>query len=247
MTGPAAVREHAAVGAPAAGGTAVDEPRWARFLSFWALGTAAAELALLLVFAVVLLPLENPLADEFLELAWALERPGFVRLVVALDVVVWIGLAGLLLGLGVYFVRRAQVRGTCCSAPITTSVGVVGALARVEGVLGTAQAYAGAAAAEQARTLDSFLDRAAFTTTAFNAGTVFWALGFLLAGWIGLTVAPFPRWLAGAFALLGALALLDLLVYVATDEFVLDVVKFPLLLLVLVASAWGFRRLARRA
>lgn len=102
-------------------------------------------------------------------------------------------------------------------------------------MLGTAQAYAGAAAAEQARTLDSFLDRAAFTTTAFNAGTVFWALGFLLAGWIGLTVAPFPRWLAGAFALLGALALLDLLVYVATDEFVLDVVKFPLLLLVLVA------------
>lgn len=218
--------------------------RWLVFLSRWSLVAAVVELALLGLAVVWFLPASEagPLTAEHGELAAALSDPGLYRMLAVLDVAVWVALGGLFVGLAAVFARRAPIRAALLAAcGVGQLLGVAGAFMRLEVVGGVVSRH-GDAAASDAQVLDWFVGLQDVVFSLFNAGALLWAVAFVLAASVGWRAVEVPRWLAGAFGVLGVVAVVDVGLYLITGGFVLDLVKFALLPVVLIASAAGFRR-----
>jgi hypothetical protein len=208
---------------------------WLKFLSRWAVALALVYLALLAAFAVLLgsagsAPLESA------ELVAASRDPGFHRLTALLDALVWIGLGGTLLASAGLFARRAPVRAAFLAAcGVGQVAGLIGACLRLSATGAFAARYVAASADQQPAVVQSYVSLFQVISAHYNAGGLLYGVGFLLIGWMSLSLGGFPRWLAAWFAVSGAYAVANQGVVVAAGTFL------PLPLFVLHAWVGGDR------
>lgn len=220
------------------------EAHWYRFLSRWALFAGIAELVLLVLAILWFLPAtqDSPLAEEYGELVAASSNPTLYRLLVVFDIAVWVALGGFFITLGVILASRAPVRGTLLAAcGVGQIAGVLGAFTRLEGMSSVAERYV-ELDRDQEAVLESYLNLQAVISSQFNAGALLWSVAFLLVAWVGLTMTEFPRWLVILIAILGLVAIIDIILYFLSGDFYLDLLKFPLLPIVFFAVAVAFWR-----
>jgi hypothetical protein len=228
-------------------GGGMPQPRWLAFVSRWAFAVSCVEVALLALAVGWFLPVSEAgsAGPEYGELAAALASPALYRLLAVLDIAVWIGLGGLLIGLAAVLAGRAPIASVLIAAcGLGQILGMTGGYLRLHGI-GEFASRHGKAALDDPQVLASFLGLQDVMYALFNSGALLWTAGFVLVALVAWRVAAFPRWLVVVFGLLGGVAVLDLGLYLATGDFPLDVVKFPLLAAALFSTAFAFRRRAR--
>lgn len=187
------------------------ETDWLKFLARWALVTALAVVGLFGAFGM-LMAAAGPVAEEadfaLVELVGASRSPAAHRLLAALDVLVWLGLGGTLLGFASLFARWAPRRAAVLAAcGVGQLIGALGGYMRLGAVNELAARHAAAAPDQQATLVQVYLTVAEIISAHFDIGQLLYGVGFLLLGSVGLSLAGFPRWLAVWLGLSGLWAI----------------------------------------
>jgi hypothetical protein len=177
----------------------------------------------------------SPLPQEYFELVAAIHSPTLYRLIMTLDVTVWVELGDFFLALAAIFAHRAPIRGLFILACALGMVaGMVGAYARLEGKTAPAARYLTAPPDQQASLLRSYLDLRLTIGANFGAGALLWSTALLLAASVAWSMAEFPRWLSVGLSLPGSMMLLKQILELVTGAD-LGVVFFPTFILLIVA------------
>jgi hypothetical protein len=212
---------------------------WSRFIALWALATGLAAAALFGAFGS-LFATTGDLPEDNAELEMALEHPNVFTLAITLDILVWIGLAGLLVALGAVLFGRVPIRGLLVVvAGAASSVGLAAAYLRLRGTLDLAERYEQESGGAREDVLLAHLDLQQIIFAGFNGGSLVGSLAFLLVGSAAVLVG-LPRWIAVSFAFVGTLGLLNNILSVDA----LFLVYFALLIVLLFAVSAVFRRRA---
>lgn len=189
------------------------ERAWSRLLARWSLATAIAYLAPWLA-APFLFATTNKLESDFQELSWAINQPVAFRIVIGLDSLLWIFLAGIFLLLAVVARRQSPVLALFIAACAGGHLfGSAGGYLRLVGTADIATRYLGASADQRAVVLESY--RSLHSTTLYlqDFGALFTKAGLTLSAVIAFRMPGFlPRWLAIGFLVQAAIGivLLDL-------------------------------------
>lgn len=204
---------HVRVRRPAEGGTHsrsdAGADRWRRFLSTWGLGGALAMVALFATLgAVQSSAAAGAMGPDLTEFAAALHNLAVYRIGSALDIAVWLALGGMFVALGAILAPRAPVRaGLVAVCGVGQLAGAIGGFTRLEGITRLAAGYAEADSAEQALRQGAARALQLVINIHFGAGSVLWTAALLLVASVAWRMEWFPRWLAVAMALTGALNL----------------------------------------
>lgn len=206
-----------------------DDAAWSTFLARWALFAALALVALFVAFGALLAATGDTAATDFaiVELVGASRSPALHRVMGALDLLVWLGIGGTLLGFAGLFAPWARRRAALLAAcGVGQLAGAVGAYMRLVSVNELAGRYAAAAPDQQAVLVQAQLTLFQIISAHFNLGQLLNGAGFLLLASAGLSLAGFPRWLAVWFGLSGLYAVVAQVVLAAGSTALLPV--FPL-------------------
>lgn len=209
-----------------------------KFISRWALFGGLAELALLVMMMAFVMPASqgSGLSDDFMELVAAGRIPGVYRLAIILDASVWLAIGGLLVAFGILFFRTHPLKSVWIAAGGLAQVtGFTGAFLRLEGTGGLAGNYLSAAPDQQARILRSYLDLQTAFNAHFDAGSLIYALSFLLVSIVIWKTNTFPRWYGFLLALVGTLNLANDVINLASGGY-----QFMLFFLALLAEIATF-------
>lgn len=127
--------------------------------------------------------------------------------------------------------------------------GLIGAFIRLNGNSETAELYAGAAPDRQEALLQSYSYMQSAVFSHFDAGSLLWGVGLLLAASVVWSLEGYPRWLAAVIALPNVLRLPVIVIEIATglDLGFAFLPQFLLLIAAFFSVFWTFRRRARRA
>ncbi|MGH2382173.1 MAG: hypothetical protein ACRDG7_13265 [Candidatus Limnocylindria bacterium] len=173
-----------------------------RLTSRAALGTALVFSALFIAMFSLLLPLSD-VPEGQQELIAASRNPQLWRLSSVLDVGVWLGTAVILLGLAVAAFAAAPLRALLIGlAAAAQPLGAMGGMLRLSAVTELGSRYG----TDQESVVAAYRTVNEVINTHFDLGSLLYAVGFLLAAWVGLRYRLLPRWLAifiAVFAMFG--------------------------------------------
>ncbi len=139
----------------------IDQARWLRFLSRWALLTGLVNVCLWLVFGLWFVPASQggSLPAEYGEFVAATRNPALYRIAITIDVAAWLVLGVFLLTLAIVLGHRAPLRSTFIAAcAIGQVAGMSGAFIRLNGISDLAGRSVTTAPEQQVALLRSFLD-----------------------------------------------------------------------------------------
>jgi hypothetical protein len=163
-----------------------------RLTSRAALVTALVFTALFIAMFSLLLPVSDAPSGQQ-ELVAASRSPALWRLASLLDVGVWLGTAVILLGLAAAIMAVAPLRALLIAAAAAAQpVGALGGMLRLNAVSELGSRYG----AEQESVVAAYVTLSQTIEAHFDLGSLIYAIGFLLAAWVGLRHRLLPRWLA---------------------------------------------------
>ena len=198
---------------------AADAP-WLRLLSRWALATALLVIALMLIYMIGI-GLDDAVPIEQSELMGAARSPAIYRVAQGLDILVWLGIGGVLLLFAAAFGPRAPIRALFLGAcGISQVVGALGGFLRLNAIGELATRYS-----ESQDTLRQVYPTVWQVISAhFNTGQLLYGAGYLIIASVALSSAAVPRWIGLLFALSGLYAVGNQVWVIATGAFLPDMV-----------------------
>jgi hypothetical protein len=225
----------------------IAETQWFRFLSRWGLVGGLVYLSGFVLYATLAPVLQSSkLPPQYQDLALGTAQPTLYRLGMTNDMLNWLTLAGLFLGLAGVFARRAPIRSALLAACAGGQfIGFVGAALRFKGNTDLAAQYVTAAPDQQAVLLRSFLDLQYVVNACFFAGSWLWTVALVLFAWMAWSRAEFPRWLVGVVALNAAISVPAKVYEILMGEsapFVVSLVRIVLLMVICFCVAAAFWR-----
>jgi hypothetical protein len=224
----------------------IAETQWFRFLSRWGLVGGLIYLSGFVLYAILAPSTQASSLPEDLALGTA--QPTLYRFGMTNDMLDWLVLAGLFLGLAGVFARRAPIRSALLAACAGGQfIGFVGAAMRFKGNTDLAAQYVTAAPDQQAVLLRSFLDLQYVINACFFAGSWLWTVALALVAWLAWERADFPRWLVGVVTLNAIISVPAKTYEILTGEsapFVVTLVRLVLLMVICFCVAAAFWRRA---
>jgi hypothetical protein len=186
---------------------------WGKFVARSALLLGVAGLALMAIFIAVL-PVD--LSDPNAELVAAARNPAAYRVAALLDMLVWLGIGGVLLAFGGHFAARAPVRalvlGTAGAGQV---IGALGGYMRLGVVSDLAVRYLAASPDQRAAIEQAFVSLPQVVGSHYGIGQWLYAIGFLVIASLASSHGGVPRWMTVWFAVMGMYSIANQLSVVA--------------------------------
>lgn len=182
----------------------IDRDRLQLFISRVALAGAIAFTLLFATFIAGGIFSESAL--EQAELIGAANNPAAYRLASVFDILVWLALGATLVSLAGLIAPVAPIRAVMVAATgAGQAIGMLGGVLRLNAVTDLGAGFA--AGGDQATVETAYLAVSSVVYGAFTAGALLYQIGFLLVGFVGLSLAGFPRWAALWLLGVGAIGL----------------------------------------